>query len=132
VMNAKNSAAQWRRIRDVLPLADNHERMVWRISVTPSLAPNVITKLKSHIDLRYYFDWAGGLIWLDTSQDTAHLIRTAIGDGHATLMRAPDEVRKRVDVFQPQPEALAVLSARVKNSFDPKGLFNPGRMVRGV
>jgi glycolate oxidase FAD binding subunit len=130
VMNAKNSAAQWRNIRDVIPLADNHERMVWRISVTPSFAPTVIAKLKSHIDLRYYFDWAGGLIWLDTPSDAGAIIRAAIDDGHATLIRATDDVREHV--FQPQPEALAALSARVKNSFDPKGLFNPGRMVRGV
>jgi glycolate oxidase FAD binding subunit len=31
-------------------------------------------------------------------------------------------------VFQPQSPALAALAQRVKESFDPKGLFNPGRM----
>jgi glycolate oxidase FAD binding subunit len=48
--------------------------------------------------------------------------------GHATLVRAPQQVRAAVAVFQPQSSALAALSARVKESFDPKGLFNPGRM----
>ena len=33
-----------------------------------------------------------------------------------------------VPVFQPQPAALAALASRVKESFDPKRLFNPGRM----
>ncbi len=132
VMNARDSTVQWRSIRDVLPLSDNDERMVWRISVTPSLAPNIIAKLKAQIDLRYLFDWAGGLIWLDTPQDAAQIIRSSIGDGHATLMRAPDAIRNGVQVFQPQTEALAALSARVKNSFDPSGLFNPGRMYEGV
>ncbi len=46
------------------------------------------------------------------------------------LFRAPDSVRAAVDVFQPQAPALAALSSRVKASFDPKGLFNPGRMSR--
>jgi len=32
-------------------------------------------------------------------------------------------------VFQPQPTALAALASRVKESFDPKRLFNPGRMT---
>lgn len=132
ILDAKNSASQWRSIRDVLPLVDNQERMVWRISVTPSLAPTIIEKLKAQIDLRYYFDWAGGLIWLDTPHDAAHIIRAAIGSGHATLVRASDPIRNRVEVFQPQPEALAALSARVKNSFDPRGVFNPGRMYKGV
>ena len=56
-------------------------------------------------------------------------VRAAIaGGGHATLVRAADAVRAAVPVFQPQSSALAALSARVKESFDPKGLFNPGRM----
>jgi glycolate oxidase FAD binding subunit len=33
-----------------------------------------------------------------------------------------------VPVFQPQPAALAALASRVKEGFDPKRLFNPGRM----
>jgi glycolate oxidase FAD binding subunit len=132
ILNADESVKYWRRVRDVLPLADNLERHVWRLSVTPSEAPKIAQKLKSQIDLRCYFDWAGGLIWLDTPQEAAQIIRAAIGDGHATLIRAPDTVRSVVEVFQPQPEALAALSARVKNSFDPRGVFNPSRMYKGV
>ena len=37
-----------------------------------------------------------------------------------------------VDVFEPQPEALAALTRRVKESFDPKGILGPGRMYAGV
>jgi glycolate oxidase FAD binding subunit len=37
-------------------------------------------------------------------------------------------VRAAVPVFHPQPSALAELASRVKESFDPKRLFNPGRM----
>ncbi len=131
VLDAENSAKQWRNIRDVIPLADDHNRSVWRLSVTPSLAPAIIAKIKSQIDLRYYFDWAGGSIWLDTPQGAAQIIRASIGEGHATLIRAADAFRDG-DVFQPQPEALAALTQRVKKSFDPRGLFNPGRMVKGV
>ena len=63
---------------------------------------------------------------------SATLVRAALGPGHAMLIRAPDSVRAAVDVFQPQPAALAELAARVKTSFDPRHLFNPGRMVRGA
>jgi glycolate oxidase FAD binding subunit len=35
-------------------------------------------------------------------------------------------------VFEPQEKALAALSRRVKESFDPKGILNPGRMWAGV
>ena len=52
--------------------------------------------------------------------------------GHATLVRADADVRAAVPVFQPQPESLARLTARVKEAFDPKGVLNPGRMYEGV
>jgi glycolate oxidase FAD binding subunit len=41
-------------------------------------------------------------------------------------------VRTAVEVFQPQAAALAALSARVKESFDPRHILNPGRMYRGI
>ena len=52
--------------------------------------------------------------------------------GHATLIRAPADVRATVAVFEPQPGALGELSARVKSAFDPNAILNPGRMVEGV
>jgi glycolate oxidase FAD binding subunit len=48
--------------------------------------------------------------------------------GHATLVRASRELRAGVPVFQPQEPALARLTARVKDSFDPKRILNRGRM----
>ncbi len=47
-------------------------------------------------------------------------------------IRAPTEVRAESTVFQPQAPALAALTRRVKEAFDPKGILNPGRMYRGV
>jgi glycolate oxidase FAD binding subunit len=35
-------------------------------------------------------------------------------------------------VFAPQNVAVAALTKRVKESFDPKGVLNPGRMWAGV
>ena len=47
-------------------------------------------------------------------------------------IRAPAAVRAVVDVFAPEEAALHALSKRVKESFDPKGVLNPGRMWAGV
>jgi glycolate oxidase FAD binding subunit len=135
VLAQKSSSAKWKAIRDAALFAERPERPLWRLSVAPSEAPRIIAELKRKFDLRYLFDWAGGLIWLElpaSDDGAATLVRSALGQGHATLIRAPDSVRAAVDVFQPQPRALAELSARVKTSFDPRHLFNPGRMVRGV
>ena len=56
--------------------------------------------------------------------------RIAAGGGHATLIRASEQVRRDVDVFHPQSPGLASLSERVRNSFDPKRILNRGRLVR--
>ena len=45
------------------------------------------------------------------------------------LVRASLAERAALPVFQPQPPALAALSARLKEQFDPKNILNPGRMA---
>ena len=35
-------------------------------------------------------------------------------------------------MFEPQPPPLRALTERVKRSFDPKGVLNPGRMYAGI
>jgi glycolate oxidase FAD binding subunit len=85
----------------------------------------------------YFYDWAGGLVWaaLPVADDAgAAIVRRAVAatGGHATLVRAPAAIRAAVPVFEPQDEALAALTRRVKESFDPKGMFGPGRMWAGI
>ena len=79
-------------------------------------------------DARVQYDWSGGLIWLTTREANADTVRDALHTtgGHATLIRAPESVRTSVPVFQPQPDALAALSRRVKESFDPRSVFAGG------
>jgi glycolate oxidase FAD binding subunit len=83
-----------------------------------------------------FYDWGGGLIWaaLPPKPDAqAALVRervNAVG-GHATLLRASEQVRRNVDVFHPQQGGLAGLSERVRHSFDPKNILNRGRLMRG-
>jgi glycolate oxidase FAD binding subunit len=85
----------------------------------------------------WYLDWGGGLIWLSAPpSDDAGAARlrplVAKAGGHATLIRAPAAIRAAVAVFEPLDEGVAALSQRVKESFDPKGILNPGRMWAGV
>jgi glycolate oxidase FAD binding subunit len=132
------SRTLWRGIRDALPFSANatsREWPLWRVSTTPSRGAEFAAKLPR--DAQFFYDWAGGLIWiaLPPSDDAgAAAIRRAAAatGGHATLIRAPAAVRAAVAVFEPQSGALAGVSKRVKESFDPKGVLNPGRMWAGV
>jgi glycolate oxidase FAD binding subunit len=134
------SRSLWRAIRDVTPLAadgPSGQRDLWRISVAPSCGAAVGRALAEQVDAELLYDWAGGLIWaaLPPSADArAPLVRAivAAGGGHATLIRAPAAVRAAVDVFTPEPPALAALTKRVRESFDPQGVLDAGRMWAGV
>lgn len=137
-LEAEDSRLLWREIRDCMPFADGTERPVWRVSMTPSRGHEMVMALRMAAAVDAFYDWQGGLIWLrmdaggEGDAEAAALRRqvAAHGGGHATLMRAPAQVRAAVDVFEPQPPALAALSARVRAQFDPLGILNPGRMYR--
>jgi glycolate oxidase FAD binding subunit len=127
------SAAIWRAVRDLAPFREDVGEALWRLSVPPAAGASVIHDL-GETDL-YFYDWGGGLIWLSlpaAGDGGAARLRGAIAalGGHATLVRAPSALRAAIDVFQPPDEALATLMRRVKESFDPLGRFNPGRMYR--
>lgn len=48
--------------------------------------------------------------------------------GHATLIKAPTELRSAVSVFQPEAPGVALLSMGLRQKFDPRGILNPGLM----
>jgi glycolate oxidase FAD binding subunit len=131
-LEADQSRLMWREVRDCLPFADNTQRPVWRVSMAPSHGHHMVMALRMQAAVDAFYDWQGGLIWLRMEEDPeAELVRALIqrhGGGHATLVRAPAAYRAAVPVFQPQAPALAALSARLKEQFDPKGILNPGRM----
>jgi glycolate oxidase FAD binding subunit len=94
---------------------------LWRLSVK-STAP--------YTDLGgdQLIEWGGALRWLAAGErtDAARVRAWAAGcGGHATLFRAGD---KSPGVFHPLAPAVATLHRRLKSTFDPHHILNPGRM----
>jgi glycolate oxidase FAD binding subunit len=131
-LDRDNSLALWQELARLTPLARS-EAPLWRLSTAPSTGPKVVAAIARYMDCSAFYDWAGGLIWLEilpTTDAGAADIRRVIAThgGHATLMRAGAEVRAAVDVFQPLEAGVEAISRRLKAAFDPAGILNPGRM----
>ena len=134
------SAEAWRAIRDVEPFAAGGPLgawPVWRIVCPPASGGALGQHLARDTGGEVIYDWGGGLIWaaLPPKPDAqAALVRQRVNGagGHAMLLRAPDDVRRKVDVFHPQDAGVAALGERVRQSFDPKNVLNRGRMTRGA
>ncbi|MDE5464220.1 FAD-binding protein [Bradyrhizobium sp. CSS354] len=134
------SAALWTTIRDVLPFAAAGVLgpwPVWRIVCPPASGAALGTLLARETGGELIYDWGGGLIWAalpPTPDAHAPAVRERVNaaGGHATLIRAAEDIRRAIDVFHPQAPGLAALSERVRASFDPTTILNRGRLTRGA
>jgi glycolate oxidase FAD binding subunit len=133
------SLSIWASVRDVQPFAAGGALgawPVWRIVCPPATGGALGQTLARETGGDVIYDWGGGLIWAalpPTPDAQAALVRQRVdaAGGHATLIRATEEIRRHVDVFHPQPGGLAALSERVRQSFDPRNILNRGRLTRG-
>ncbi|RJG07135.1 glycolate oxidase subunit GlcE [Noviherbaspirillum cavernae] len=95
---------------------------LWRLSV-PSHVPPLA------LDGESLIEWGGAQRWLKTGMDAAAAaaIRAIAQEagGHATLFKGSD---KNIGVFHPLAPAVAKIHRNLKSTFDPSGIFNPGRM----
>lgn len=95
----------------------NEPGTLWRISVPPA-TPDL------RLDGDCLTEWGGALRWLrrDDDEEEVRDAATACG-GHAISFRGDGH-----NVFHPLNPSLLALHKRIKHSFDPEGIFNPGRM----
>jgi glycolate oxidase FAD binding subunit len=122
----EKTEAGWAYVRDVAPFHDR-EGDVWRVSVKPSDGPDLIEAMRNAgQSVNVLYDWGGGLIWVLATEGTD--IRPHCPAGHATLIRASDETKTRLPVFQPQADVLERVSHDLRAKFDPKNILNPGLM----
>jgi glycolate oxidase FAD binding subunit len=136
----ERSAAIWECVRDVESFAAKGPLgawPVWRIVCPPASGGALGERLARETGGDVLYDWGGGLIWAampprpDAQAELVRQRAAAVG-GHAMLLRAAEEVRRHIDVFHPGSGGVAALSERVRQSFDPKGILNRGRMTRGT
>ncbi|MBN9461120.1 MAG: glycolate oxidase subunit GlcE, partial [Burkholderiales bacterium] len=116
---APEAARLWTGIREHADPFFAGALPLWRLSL-PSTAPALVLPGGQLIE------WGGALRWLRSDVEAA-AVRAAAerAGGTATLFRGGDRAS---DVFHPLAPVAAALQRRLKQAFDPLGLFNPGRM----
>jgi glycolate oxidase FAD binding subunit len=135
VLNADDSRAFWRAVRDAVPFSGKISNALWRLSVTPGSGAKIGGAIAAATGAAMFYDWAGGLIWVEMPGENPHeqAVRGAInGEGHALLVRAAPSVRASANIFGPLAPGIEKVTRRLKEGFDPSGVLNPGRMYAGI
>ena len=117
-----DDGAFWQKVRDHRLEFFQSARPLWRLSLKSTGAPLPLPD-------EQLIEWNGGLRWVATDAEAAAMRAAAArAGGHATLFRAAD---KTAGAFHPLPATLMKLHRRLKETFDPHGVLNPGRMYPG-
>lgn len=111
----------WDSIRNHTHPFFRQKKVLWRMSVKPTfpLPP---------LPGKQLIEWGGALRWLALEKDyDPTLIRAQAfkAGGHATLFYGNST---NIPAFHPLPPALLGIHQRLKQQFDPAGIFNPRRM----
>jgi len=117
-----DAPAFWQRLSEQrTPFFD--KRPLWRMAVKSTTTP-------LNLGDAQWIEWGGAVRWLtlaDTSNLTAMRMRETARNagGHATLFRgeAPAD-----GVFTPLSPVLHSIHSQLKQRFDPRGIFNRGRL----
>ncbi len=116
------AGAFWEDLRDLaLPIFASS--CLWRVSLPSTAAVD-------EADARGLIDWGGAVRWHgDPSADLDPSARAAALGGSATKWRDPHRPGTR---FAQVPPATLNLHRRLKERFDPHGIFNRGRLIPGL
>ena len=109
----------WRSVRDQTHPFFLGDAPLWRLSL-PATAPPA-----GREDIGFV-EWGGAQRWLrgERAAEAMWQKAQAVG-GHATLYRGGD---RTAGVFQPLSEAMTAIHRRIKQAFDPHGIFNAHRL----
>ena len=113
----------WHALREHQLAFFHHRSTLYRIMVKPATPP-------LNIDGAWLLDWGGAQRWLYSDEEVASIRhRVAAVGGYVTVFRGG---KSNEEIFPPISAPLMAIHQRLKSSFDPKNIFNRGRLYANL
>ena len=133
ILDVHQSVPLWKKINS-LELFGNTKNNLLRAVIPPSKGNELIQKIGNKF--KYYIDWCGSLYWIEVQSNKNSKITEIkklvieLG-GYLTIVKKSNEFDYEETTFTVD-ETRLLISEKIKKSFDPKRIFNPGKMYRGI
>ena len=133
ILDVHQSTPFWIKINN-LELFKQTKNNLLRAVIPPSQGKKLMQYLGNKY--KYYIDWCGSLYWIEVQSKK----NTKVGEiknlikelgGYLTVIKTSNEYDYEETIFTVDDTRL-LISEKIKKSFDPKRIFNPGKMYRGI
>ena len=96
---------------------------------------SLLNKLKT-FKIKYFVDWGGSLIWAQVDNISSKILNdikfiVKNESGYLTIIKIEESLKASIDIFTIDPIKHDI-SEKIKRSFDPKRILNPGKMYVGI
>jgi len=133
ILDFYQSKLFWEKINN-LELFSGTKNNLLRAVIPTATSLDLMKYLKNNF--KYYIDWCGSLFWIEVLEEENIQIKEMkeiiinLG-GYLTIVKKSESLSSDIDLFTINDTRL-LLSQKIKESFDPKKLLNPGKMYRGL
>ena len=133
ILDVHQSTPFWKKINN-LELFKATKNNLLRVVIPPSKGNELMQYLGNKY--KYYIDWCGSLYWIEVQAKKNIKVReikklTREMGGYLTIIKKSNEFDYEETIFTVDDTRL-LISEKIKKSFDPKRIFNPGKMYRGI
>jgi len=121
----------WKSVNSLQLFSETKNNLL-RAVVPPANCEKVMKDLKNKF--KFFIDWSGSLFWIEVAgkdDDKIKEIKKMIlqNNGYLTIIKKSEEFDFSEKIFTID-ETKLMISKKIKESFDPKGIFNPGKMYK--
>ncbi|MFL2887733.1 MAG: FAD-binding protein [Pelagibacteraceae bacterium] len=134
ILEPEQSNVFWKNTQNLNVFSATKSNLL-RIVSPPSETFDLIQKLKK-FDIKYFIDWGGNLVWLEINKVSPKILREITdivrsAKGYLTVIKIEEHLKAQIDIFAIDSIKYKI-TEKIKKSFDPRRILNPGKMYIGI